>query len=179
LRRSAKQLQQLLQDATGTASGCQDSSESSFRQASQRPGLQENVSFGQAAGLTAASGLAGGSAGELKPSPGQKQDNGQGAGVAASVTGQPAAAAAVGPAVMVGGRLVAANVLQQQQQQMPRRRRRHDGEHREKLIKKFSAKTQVSWAFTLGFYRAFWLRQQRRLYGVGSWCVCVCLCCHG
>jgi hypothetical protein len=59
----------------------------------------------------------------------------------------------VGPAVMVGGRLVTAGVLQQGGGngagqmlglgQMPRRRRRQDGEHRAKLIKKFSAKTQV------------------------------------
>jgi hypothetical protein len=51
---------------------------------------------------------------------------------------------------MVGGRLVTPGLLQQggvggagQLMQMPRRRRRQDGEHRAKLIKKFSAKTQV------------------------------------
>jgi hypothetical protein len=128
VRRSAKQLQQLLQEAT--ASGYQDSSSC---QASQ-PGPQDLS--GQAAGLTASSALAGAVAA-----------NAQGENHHEQALQSAAAAAGVGPAVMIGGRLVAAGVLLQARGpgvgQMPRRRRRHDGEHREKLIKKFSAKTQV------------------------------------
>jgi hypothetical protein len=142
VRRSAKQLVQLLRDAT--ASGYQDSPSSSCQPTSQQPGSE-------AGGLTDASGPAGLS------SAAAGQVNGQAghAGAAAGSGHQPAAAAAaaVGPSVMVGGRLVTAGVLQQGgvngagqlmgPGQMPRRRRRHDGEHRAKLIKKFSAKTQV------------------------------------
>lgn len=132
VRRGAKQLQQLLQEAT--ASGYQDSS----CQASQLG--PRDASGCQAAGLTAPAGLLGLLAGNIEP-----------ASQAAAATGQhqsAAAAAAVGPAVMVGGRLVAAGVLQGgglpgAVGQLPRRRRRQEGEHRAKLIKKFSAKTQV------------------------------------
>jgi hypothetical protein len=136
VRRSARQLVQLLQDAT--ASGYQDSASSSCQASSQQPGSQDCTSS-QAGGLTDAVGQVNGHASH--------------ASAAAAGLGRQSAAAVVGPSVMVGGRLVTAGVLQQGggngagqmlgAGQMPRRRRRQDGEHRAKLIKKFSAKTQV------------------------------------
>lgn len=157
VQKSARQLVQLLQQATSgyhcdscqDPPGCQDCCQASSGQTtvnSQQP---------DAASCSSGSSFA------LAGAAGQQQQrherlNGLHAANEATAAAAVATAASAGPAVVVGGVLVSAGAARSRGLNVPghmmggpgqqagrRKRREEDGEFRQRLIKKFSAKTQV------------------------------------